>query len=424
MNSRPHVLTSKAFFSKADDDRDGMAIGYKPGGVEKNCEVDQVFRLIHDGAPDEVEERRAAVKAAGDDPDKPKLLLPYTISTENRDRDGDRIMVRGWRVKLYLATNPIVLFNHNAEQLPIGKSVRVWRQLAADDGPKLRAIAQFMPPEMDGGFSSTVFSMAKAGFLPASSVGFMPKVYEKDPLVEKMSDEERKQSVPWYGGLLHKETELLEWSPVMIPSNPYALNEARKLGINVSPWLEEAEKALAGEESKIKGWLRDEIAELFGFDRSEFAGRKGQTSSGLTTRGLLEESVMATKTSKTFTQPESRNPYEGTEDNDDGVNTGTARDPIHEGKSALELAEELAVTAKSTLEALNVAALAILEKQDSARAELEKAAEIINKALAETRDEEVDPETPAGPVEEPPTSEPAPRVKALSFLGGLLSTGS
>lgn len=420
MNMRPLVLTSKEFFEKEFADRADSAIGYKPGQVEQKNSVDDVFRLIHDGAPDEVEYRRERIKAAGDNPDQPKLLLPYTISTEARDRDGDRIMVRGWRLKLYRETNPIVLFNHNASQLPIGRSARVWQHSREGEPSRLRAVAQFMSREFDGGFSETVFRMAKGGYLPASSVGFMPRKYEKDPLVEEMSDEERKQ-IPYYGGWVHKETELLEWSPVMIPSNPFALNEARSAGIDVSPWVTEAEKALAGEESKIRGWMRDEVCELFGLNKQE-----ERTSTSLSTRGLLEQSILTTKTSKTFVQNEGRNPYEGVDTRDhDGNGEAPSRNPIHEGKSALQLAEELAENAQETLKALNIAAEGILAQEKAALADLEKAAEIIQSTLAAARDEEAEPETPAGPVEErSATTEPDPEVKAFSFLSGLLSTGS
>lgn len=420
MNARPIVLTSKEFFDREVRERVEAAIGYKPGSVEEKSDQSEVFRLIHDGAPDEVEYRRERIKAAGDNPDKPKLLLPYTISTEARDRDGDRIMVRGWRLKLYRETNPIVLFNHNASQLPIGRSARVWREIREGQPSKLRAVAQFMNKEIDGGFAETIFRMAKGGFLPASSVGFIPRKYEKDPLLDEMSDEERKQ-IPYYGGWQHKETELLEWSPVMIPSNPYALNEARSAGIDVAPYVVEAEKALAGEESKLSGWVRDEVRKLFVAERD--SEEEGRAPASLSTRGLFEQSIMETKTSKTFVQAEARNPYEGVEQPDAD---GEARDPVNEGKSAYELAMELAETAQETLKALDVAAKSVLEREERALADLEKAAEIINSILASARGEPpADPETPAGPVEErSATAEPDPRTKALNFLGQLLSTGS
>ncbi len=223
---------------------DNLAIGFKSDG----CGVDRVSDdEIKALLKDLTEEERALIKAAGGNPDSPERMLPWTISTEQRDRDHDRIMVDGWDLRNY-RKNPVVLFGHDYRSLPIGKSVRVWKDM--EGHPRLRALALFTPKELGGGFGFAVYELAKGGFLPASSVGFKPGKYEKD------ADDDAGR-----GLIFSKGHELLEWSAVPVPSNPGALQEARGLGIDLNPYATELEKLLDGEESAI--WLPKADAERF-----------------------------------------------------------------------------------------------------------------------------------------------------------------
>ena len=49
--------------------------------------------------------------------DKP---IKFVASTANPDRYGDVVDQKGWDLRAY-NRNPVVLFNHNPSQMPIGK---------------------------------------------------------------------------------------------------------------------------------------------------------------------------------------------------------------------------------------------------------------------------------------------------------------
>src|SRR5262249_44398374 len=57
----------------------------------------------------------------------------FTISTPTVDRAGDTIAINGWRLASY-RKNPVVLWSHNGNLLPIGRSTQVWTA-----GSQLRA---------------------------------------------------------------------------------------------------------------------------------------------------------------------------------------------------------------------------------------------------------------------------------------------
>ena len=46
--------------------------------------------------------------------------ITFVASTANPDRYGDVVDQKGWNLKAY-ERNPVVLLNHNPNQLPIGK---------------------------------------------------------------------------------------------------------------------------------------------------------------------------------------------------------------------------------------------------------------------------------------------------------------
>src|SRR5687768_11547291 len=48
-----------------------------------------------------------------------------TISTAGVDRMGDTIAVTGWQLASYRA-NPVVLFGHASDELPVGRAASVW----------------------------------------------------------------------------------------------------------------------------------------------------------------------------------------------------------------------------------------------------------------------------------------------------------
>jgi len=167
----------------------------------------------------------ADIKACQDDDDAMKSrMVTFTISTGARDREGDIIDPKGWEIENYLR-NPVVLFAHDNRRPPIGRAVSV----EATEN-RLTATAEFMPPDIDtSGFSETIYRMVKAGYLNATSVGFLPKEWEL--IREKMGDDEEEKVT----GIKFLKQELLEFSIVPVPANPEALIGASKSGIDIHP---------------------------------------------------------------------------------------------------------------------------------------------------------------------------------------------
>lgn len=126
----------------------------------------------------------------------------FTISTPSVDAMGDTVSVSGWDLKRF-RSNPVVLFQHNQNALPIGKAVDTWIS-----GSRLMStvkLADRLP------LADRVRQLIDGGVLKASSVGFVPLkfAFSKDP------------ARPY--GIDFIEQSLLEWSVVNVPANPDAL---------------------------------------------------------------------------------------------------------------------------------------------------------------------------------------------------------
>lgn len=154
----------------------------------------------------------AEIKQVGAEEDR---VLRFTTSTEAIDRDGDIIEVDGWDLTNYMK-NPVILYGHNYGGLPVGKSVNIIKDVTAK---KLIQDVKF-PTKEEYEFADTVYRLAKAGYLNATSVGFIG--LESVPRVDEKGN---------YIGKSYKRQELLETSIVPVPSNPTALMEARSKGI-------------------------------------------------------------------------------------------------------------------------------------------------------------------------------------------------
>lgn len=138
--------------------------------------------------------------------------IGFTISTGAVDRDQDMIDPKGWKLDNFLK-NPVVLWSHRADELPIGKVVDIGR-----DDRRLHAAVKFLP----GGYGAAsdladcIYRMSADGYLSATSVGFRPLKWDFT------NDEERGAS-DWFPGIDFAEQELVELSVVCVPSNPEAL---------------------------------------------------------------------------------------------------------------------------------------------------------------------------------------------------------
>lgn len=148
--------------------------------------------------------------------------VKFTISTSAPDRERDVIEPQGWDLSAFLK-NPVVLFAHDYDSLPVAKATTVEQQ-----GDKLIATAEFASKELNP-MAEQVFQMLKAGFLKGASVGFRPLTFNYN--------EER-------GGIDFEEQELLEFSVVPVPANAQALMAAGLDGVDTEVMRGWAEKTL------------------------------------------------------------------------------------------------------------------------------------------------------------------------------------
>lgn len=151
--------------------------------------------------------------------------LDFVISTDDVDRQGDRVSVEGWQLGNF-RKNPVVLWAHDYASLPVAKAQNV----RVEDG-KLKARAVFTPLGM-AKFNDIIFEMLKGGFLSAVSVGFQPRKWAWAEDAGRAF------------GIDFQEQELLEFSVVPVPANASALIEARAKGIDVEPIVEFWRKTL------------------------------------------------------------------------------------------------------------------------------------------------------------------------------------
>lgn len=142
-------------------------------------------------------------------------VLDYKITDETADRYGDIVRVKGVDLVNY-RKNPVIQFAHDYQSTPVGATIKLTKTA---NSPSLNALGLFMDDRVDDtGVSSTVFKLAKSGFMKASSIGFRPikANYPSDK-------EERNKLGLGAFGVEFLKTELLEWSPVPVPANPNAV---------------------------------------------------------------------------------------------------------------------------------------------------------------------------------------------------------
>lgn len=140
--------------------------------------------------------------------------LRFTISTAAVDRDLDKIDVAGWQLDNF-ARNPVVLWAHRADELPIGRAIDF-----GSDRQRLFSAVQFLPSGYGSAsdLAETIYRMAADGYLSATSVGFRPITWDFTADKDRGGDD-------WFPGIDFHEQELVELSIVAVPSNPEALIE-------------------------------------------------------------------------------------------------------------------------------------------------------------------------------------------------------
>lgn len=121
------------------------------------------------------------------------------VSTNNQDRQGDVVDQSGWDLSHY-KNNPVVLWAHDYCSLPIG----VCDSIENVNG-QLVAKGRFAPVEANP-FAQQVRKLYDLKIVRATSVGFIAREMQ--------------------GNMITK-SELLEFSFVPVPANPYALSTAK-----------------------------------------------------------------------------------------------------------------------------------------------------------------------------------------------------
>ena len=132
----------------------------------------------------------------------------FVASTSKPDRYGDVIDQRGWSLAAY-KRNPVILLNHNANSLPIGRG-----SVDVVDG-SLQVDIEF---DMGDPIGSEVARKTEAGYMSAVSVGFNP--IESTPRSQLPKEDPAHASK----GMYFSRAELLEVSVVTIPANGDAVS--------------------------------------------------------------------------------------------------------------------------------------------------------------------------------------------------------
>ncbi|MDR2784768.1 MAG: HK97 family phage prohead protease, partial [Treponema sp.] len=135
--------------------------------------------------------------------------LPWTLSTFDLDRFGERIDPAGWDYKRYM-DNPVIEWAHRYDIPAIGKI----EGLAVDE-KGLHGVVIFNDKDYDP-FGWAIGQRVKAGVIRAGSVGF--RVIE----IEIPNKETAKDGTT----LIFRKQELLEFSICNVPANPFALTKA------------------------------------------------------------------------------------------------------------------------------------------------------------------------------------------------------
>lgn len=184
----------------------------------------------------EFKELAEKIKSAGD-----SGAFEVVVSTQDQDRQGEIVDQAGWDLSFY-KLNPVVLWAHDYYSLPIGLT----DEIEVKEG-KLVAKGKFAPADANP-FAQQVRKLYDAGIVKTTSVGFIPK--ETD-------------------GQNIKRAELLEFSFVPVPANPFALSlrQIKEMSLDLEmlkmKGIEIKEEGKKEEEKKSdkkeKGDVADEI---------------------------------------------------------------------------------------------------------------------------------------------------------------------
>lgn len=159
-----------------------LGTGVSPTDVGKSITTKGLTKLFSAEAPDS------------------ERVIRYIGTTEDIDRDGEIVSVDGWDFENY-KKNPVVLWMHNYQTLPVGKVVGIYKD------KKAKQIYFDIYYAKGNPLSEQLFTLAQEGIISATSVGFRVKDWKYD---------EEKEA------FVFLSQEMFEISLVTVPANPNA----------------------------------------------------------------------------------------------------------------------------------------------------------------------------------------------------------
>jgi len=144
----------------------------------------------------------------------------FTISTSDVDTSNDVVNQNGWVLDTF-KRNPVVLWNHDATKLPVGKCV----DIGVENG-KLKATVEFATADANP-FAEHVYKLVSRGFLNATSVSFSAIEMNETTDPDRGAD-------TYEGGIDFIKQELFEFSIVNLPANTFCLIEPNQRSLDVS----------------------------------------------------------------------------------------------------------------------------------------------------------------------------------------------
>jgi phage head maturation protease len=151
--------------------------------------------------------------------------VTFKLTVEKFDRSNEKVMISGIKLDNYLK-NPVVLYEHSSAVTALGTGIIGTAKNLRVEGDSLVASINF---HMESQLSKELSALVSKNIIKAVSIGFIPLEIEYIPL----TSEERK-SGNFYPGTtkgIIKSSELIEFSLVSVPANPYAIRKNLKINM-------------------------------------------------------------------------------------------------------------------------------------------------------------------------------------------------
>jgi len=136
-------------------------------------------------------------------------ITVFVASKQIVDRDGDVIYIDGMDTTTYLSKNPLFLWSHQADLLPLGRVIGLEKTFDSEGVPILKATVEWWKSNI----AQEIKEMYQQGFLSSVSIRFLAIEYEE------RKDNENERRTGWD----ITKSELLEISAVTVPANSEAV---------------------------------------------------------------------------------------------------------------------------------------------------------------------------------------------------------